>query len=190
MTGPVMADRPTGSVPTPAPVPTPTPKLTASEALKVATQTVSSFQATIQQADAKAAMLLVVHPGTTLLVLTQFGQLPAGMRTFSAASVLAAVGALAFAASFVVSGRHIYGAIRPRTDPPHPGNRFAFPAIAAGCPTLLDATVEELAREAWALTVVLAEIAVHKNRHLHMAIQWLMPMVSGAGLFVCGLRIA
>jgi hypothetical protein len=139
-----------------------------------------SFQVAVQQADSKVAMLLIVHPGASLLVVSQLNGLGAVLGAGGLRAGLAIAALAVFAVAFAAVGVETFLALRPRITPPAPGNRFAFPAVAAGGRSPLEGTAEELARECWEHAEVLARIATVKNQHVLAATRWLLPGVVGA----------
>jgi hypothetical protein len=152
--------------------------LAPSAALNLAMELGVSFQVAIQQADSKIAMLLIVHPGTSLLVIGQAGNVVHGLGA-DLLSLARLVTAALFVVGFVLAGRQVVLAFGPRSAPSFDRNHFSFPSVSSqDVPPLLNADIEELAVEAWAHTRLLADIASLKNRHIRAAVRWLVLMIT------------
>ncbi|MFY1652190.1 hypothetical protein ACN27J_15010 [Solwaraspora sp. WMMB762] len=152
-------------------------RLSPAEELQVATAINASFQAATAQADSKVNMLVVVHPGATLIAVSQAGQIAGVVAHGGLQAALAILLTVAFMVCFVASGHHIIAALRPRTAVAGDANVFAFPLVRPGGATLSGYTVEQLATQAWQLAGVLAEIARTKYRHVRKSIHWVAALL-------------
>ncbi|GAB3260992.1 hypothetical protein [Kineosporia babensis] len=140
-------------------------ELTGQSHLEVALAALNHFQQTVQQADGKANILAAIEAGVFSVLISQGGQLKdvggggRGVLTWIFGGLLF----LLAAGSAVCLGQ----ALRPRMPHARTANRFSYPGVAAlgTPPTLHDPQV--LAAEVWAVSELIARIAVTKNRYLN-----------------------
>ncbi|MER7167863.1 Pycsar system effector family protein [Micromonospora sp. NPDC000207] len=155
--------------------------LTPFEDLQVAMNVTASFQTAIQQADAKAGMLIAVHTGLLALVATTTGdtvrRLVLGDGPTSWATVAAWTALAVFTAATVAGGTFLFQTVRPRLSPPGPENRFAFPSVRPAGQPVGAQTAAQLCAQAWQHTATVAEIALAKHRHIRRALRCLPVML-------------
>lgn len=152
-------------------------RLSPAEQLQVTTAINASFQAATANADSKVNMLVVVHPGATLIAISQAGEVASIVDGGGSRAVLAVLLTAAFMLCFIASGHHIIAALRPRTTVAGDDNVFAFPLVGPGDAGLGGYTVAELSAQAWQLAGVLAEIARTKYHHVRRSIQWVAALL-------------
>lgn len=155
--------------------------LTPFEELQVAMNVTASFQTAIQQADAKAGMLIAVHTGLLALVAATTDDtvrrlvLGDGPTSWAAAAAWTALAV--FTAATVAGGTFLFQTVRPRLSPPGPENRFAFPSLRPGGQPVAAQTAAQLCTQAWQHAATVAEIALTKHRHIRRALRCLPVML-------------
>ena len=132
-------------------------------ALEVALAALATFQGYVQQADAKANVMVMVHTAGVIAAATALG----GGAGAHWSPVLITV-LFAFAVALVVSGFHIVRALRPSSHAPTPLNPFGVTGIHVALPADTEAQVGQL----WAMARFLGSIAMAKNRALASATPW------------------
>lgn len=135
-------------------------RLSPTEDLNIALHMISSFQGTIQHADAKAGMLFAgqaVLTGTTATTTLEIRpQWVAWL--FTTVFLLALTGSL----------WHLAIAVLPRLSGPTGVNRFSLPQLAGASGQ--DSTVSRQREDAWRLAAALATIAIEKHQRIQRAI--------------------
>ncbi|GAA2795207.1 hypothetical protein [Saccharopolyspora taberi] len=148
--------------------------------LDVALATMGSFQGVVQHADEKVRTLVAVHGGLTAFMTAQLGLL-AKPALPSQASIVGITLLGVFVAGSVLSGVHLFQALRSRTAGPSEPNRFAFPNVAAGVrPLTQHDDLNRQCAEAWRVAKLLAELAVAKHRHVNRALMWTVPAIAAS----------
>jgi hypothetical protein len=113
-----------------------------------------------------------VQGGLTALMTAQFGLLARPAQP-TVGRVLAFVVLGLFVLGCVVSGIHLFHALRPRMVAPSSPNRFAFPSVAAyAAPWPPQADARQQCAEARQVAKMLAELAMTKHRHVRRALYW------------------
>jgi hypothetical protein len=136
-----------------------------SEDVTIALAAISTFQAYVQQADAKVSTLIVVHAGAAVATMASQTTLtthprPAALATFAM-----------FALALLASGYHLVQALRPRMHPPHRLSHFGITGMMS------DRPIGDASAEAWQMARLLAELADVKYRHIARAIPWTATMI-------------
>jgi disulfide bond formation protein DsbB len=136
---------------------------TGGPSVKVALTALTTFQGYVQQADEKANVMVVVHTGGVVAVVTAVGG-TAGAQWSPVLGILL----LGFTVAFLVSGFHIMRALRPSTHAPAVANPFGVTGLDA-VPAVDPWTQAE---QLWAMARFLGGIALAKNRALARATPW------------------
>ncbi|WP_336214072.1 hypothetical protein [Nonomuraea sp. LPB2021202275-12-8] len=140
--------------------------------------TAAVCQNSVEHADTKAGVLIMVHAGGAAMLAGQIGPAFGIVRGGGWFALLGLAMFAMFAVSFVASGHHLAQALRPDLRPPDRPSRFSIvcrPSLTAG-----RSDPAQEAEEAWAMARLLGEIAERKHRRIATAIPWTCLMVVGA----------
>jgi hypothetical protein len=160
------------------------------EDLQTALSAVASANFTIQQADAKVGILVVMQVGMAAVVSTEAAALfTASGRASTPVHVATTITTMAFICGFFMSGRNLVQAIRPRLDRAQTPSRFGVATLVDMDPAAMVGTpLSAQCVEAWALARTLAGIAMRKHGYVARAIPWfglmLVTVASWAAIFV------
>lgn len=142
---------------------------------RIAQAASESMQVTIRHADRKAATLLSITGGTTLVVLDRAVAWATPDEyvwyVVPVALLLAGLGKAAW---------HFFSAVRPRTAGLHHGNRFAMNGTVTSHGSAPSARQQR--DDAWKLVAALARIAAAKHAEVGHGLPWLLSSVALAGI--------
>lgn len=147
---------------------------TETAALNTALATVASFQGAVQHADEKLRTAVTVEGMLTAFMTAEVSFL-SKQATSEVVRILLFLLLGAFVVSCVVSGVHIFQALRPRTVGPVGYNQFAFPNVASDAHSLqTQSSARQQCAEARRLAKVLAQLAMIKHHHVRRALVWMI----------------